>query len=365
MVRRDATTARNAGSQHRREEVMTDTKLVSEDRRKLMKAAAAGAGAVALFGGFGFNPLVAQALAKEAGRSEKPLKAAFSNAGLQATWCAQGKQAAEYWGKLFNVDVTWFDGQLDAVKQRAAIDDMASQKWDFVAMQAFGIGTLTAPVNKMIDAGIPVIDMDTLIAPLDTINVLTFLAPNNEFMGASVTQTLVDAINGEGTMVMTQGALGHTGAQGRAKGFHSVVSKFPKIQVLDEQPADWDVTKVARIWETLLTKYPKIDAAYFHNDDMALAAYKVMQAKGRTEIKIGGCDAMPPAIKAVEEGQMLATVRNPSCRIHGGAIVAGVQAVVNGAKTGTDIPKNIVTDGPVVTKLNAPGMLWMEEAFLI
>ena len=163
---------------------MTDEKSnVSADRRKLLKAAAAGAGAAALFGGLGVNPMISQALAEAAGRSEKPLKAAFSNAGLQATWCAQGKQAAEYWGKLFNVDVTWFDGQLDAVKQRAAIDNMASQKWDFVAIQAFGIGTLTAPVNKMIDAGIPVIDMDTLIAPLDTINVLTFLAPDNEYHG--------------------------------------------------------------------------------------------------------------------------------------------------------------------------------------
>ena len=104
--------------------------------------------------------------------------------------------------------------------------------------------------------------------------------------------------------------------------------------MLDEQPADWDVTKVARIWETLLTKYPKIDAAFFHNDDMALAASKVMQAKGRTETKIGGVDAMPPAIKAVQDGQMYATVRNPSCRIHGGAVIAGVAAVVDGDKTG-------------------------------
>ena len=343
---------------------MTDEKSsISEDRRKLLKAAAAGAGAAALFGGLGVSPMISQALAEAAGRSDKPLKAAFSNAGLQATWCAQGKQAAEYWGKLFNVDVTWFDGQLDAVKQRAAIDNMASQKWDFVAIQAFGIGTLTAPVNKMIDAGIPVIDMDTLIAPAGTINTLTYLAPVNEYMGAAVTQTLVDAINGEGTITMTQGALGHTGAQGRAKGFHSVVSKYPKLQVLNEDPADWDVTKAARIWETLLTKYPKIDAAFFHNDDMALAAYKVMQAKGRTETKIGGVDAMPPAIKAVMDGQMLATVRNPSCRIHGGAIVAGVQAVLQGAKAG--IPKSIVTDGPVVTKANAEGMLWMQEQFLI
>jgi ribose transport system substrate-binding protein len=225
---------------------------------------------------------------------------------------------------------------------------------------------LTAPVNKMIEGGTPVIDMDTLIAPLDTINVHSFLAPDNEFMGSSVTQSLVDAINGEGTMIMTQGALGHTGAQGRARGFESVVKKYPKIQVLDTQPADWDVTKVARIWETLLTKYPKISAAYFHNDDMALAAYNVMKAHNRTEILIGGCDAMPPALAAVSDGRMHATVRNPSCRIHGGAIVAGVAAVVSGEKTGANgIPKNIVTDGPVVTKANAPGMAWMETHFLI
>ena len=86
--------------------------------------------------------------------------------------------------------------------------------------------------------------MDTLIAPLDQINVHSFLAPDNEFMGASVTQALVDAIGGKGNIIMTQGALGHTGAQGRAKGFHSVVDNYPDIKVLDEQPADWDVTKV-------------------------------------------------------------------------------------------------------------------------
>jgi ribose transport system substrate-binding protein len=343
------------------EEAMTDT--TGTGRRDFLTTASIG-GAAAVLGTVGIGP--AMAAGTPAGRSDKPLKAAFSNAGLQATWCAQGKSAAEYWGKLYNVEVTWFDGQLDAVKQRAAIDNMASQKWDFVAIQAFGIGTLTAPVNRMIDAGIPVIDMDTLIAPLSSINVHSFLAPDNEFMGASVTQALVDAIGGEGTMIMTQGALGHTGAQGRARGFNAVVKKYPKIQVLDTQPADWDVTKVARIWETLLTKYPKISAAYFHNDDMALAAYNVMKTHNRTEIKIGGCDAMPPALAAVIDGKMLATVRNPSCRIHGGAIVAGVAAIVSGEKTGPDsIPKNIIVDGPVVTKANAPGLEWMEKHFLI
>src|SRR5216683_1841827 len=288
---------------------MSGTDKSSTTRRDLLQVAASAGTAAALLGGVGIGP----ALAAEVGRSEKPLKAAFSNAGLQATWCAQGKQAAEWWGKLFNVDVTWFDGQLDAVKQRAAIDNMASQKWDFVAIQAFGIGTLTQPVQKMIDAGTPVIDMDTLIAPLDQINVHSFLAPDNEFMGASVTQALVGAIGGKGKVIMTQGALGHTGAQGRAKGFNSVVKQYPNIEVLDTQPADWDVSKTARLWETYLTKYPQIDAAFFHNDDMALAAYNIMKAHNRTNILIGG----------------------------------------------------VVTDGPVVTKANAAGMQWMEDHFLI
>ncbi len=342
-------------------------KIRRPGRRRFIQGAGLSAGTAAvLLAGLGVPPALAQAAGGVAGRSGRKLKAAFSNAGLQATWCAQGKRAAEYWGSLFNVDVTWFDGELAAQKQRAAIDDMASQKWDFVAIQAFGIGTLTAPVNKMIAAGIPVIDMDTLIAPFDKIDIHSFIAPDNDFMGAAVTQALADAIHGEGTMVMTQGALGHTGAQGRARGFRSVVSKYPKIQVLDTQPADWDVTKTARIWETLLNKYPKISAAYFHNDDMALAAYNVMKAHNRTDILIGGCDAMPPALAAVAGGKMLATVRNPSCRIHGGAIVAGVAAVVSGEKTGADgIPKNIVADGPVVTKANAPGMMWMEKHYLI
>jgi ribose transport system substrate-binding protein len=57
------------------------------------------------------------------------------------------------------------------------------------------------PIEKIINAGVPVIDMDTLIAPLDQIDVHSFLAPDNEFMGAAVTQVLMDQIRGEGIMV--------------------------------------------------------------------------------------------------------------------------------------------------------------------
>ena len=174
------------------------------NRRDVFKKLGATALGAALLADAGFDPAMAQALAPGA----KPMKAAFSNAGLQATWCAQGKQAAEAWGKLMNVEVTWFDGELSATKQRAAIDNMASQKWDFVAIQTFGIGTLTDPIKKMIDEGTPVIAMDTLVAPPGTVPLQTFIAPDNIMMGSVVTNALVKAMGGAGNMVMTQGALG-------------------------------------------------------------------------------------------------------------------------------------------------------------
>ena len=343
-------------------EIMLD-ELIKEaaNRRDVFKKlGAAGLGA-ALMANAGFDPAMAQELKK----ASKPLKAAFSNAGLQATWCAQGKQAAEAWGTLMNVEISWFDGELSATKQRSSIDNMASQKWDFVAIQPFGIGTLVDPVKKMIDSGTPVIAMDTLIAPPGTINIHTQISPDNVFMGSVVTNQIMAAIKGEGNVVMTQGALGHSGAQGRAKGFKQVLAAYPNVKLINEEPADWDVTKVARIWESILTQNENIAAAFFHNDDMALAAHNVMKAKNRTGIIIGGVDAMPPAVNAVLEGVMLATVRNPSCRIHGWSVAAGVAAVVGGEKSPKDIPAYILADGPVITTETAPGHLWLQKNFLI
>ncbi|GAB4412071.1 MAG: sugar ABC transporter substrate-binding protein [Anaerolineae bacterium] len=291
----------------------------------------------------------------------KPLRAAFSNAGLGATWCAQGKEAAEKWGKWLGVEVTWFDGGLSIDKQRKAIEDMAAQDWDFVAIQAFGIDTLVDPVKRMIEKGIPVIQMDTTISK-DDIGITTFLEPDNIFMGEVVSQALFTAIGGEGKVIMTQGALGHTGAQKRAQGFQQAIAKYPNIEVLAEDPADWDVNKVAKLWEDYLVKYPDIKAGYFHNDDMALAAAKVIKNAGREkDIVLGGIDAMPPAITAVKDGTLLTSVRNPSCRIHWGAVVIGAMA----ATGTTGIPKYILMDGPVVTAQNADGLFFMEEQLLL
>ena len=159
---------------------------------------------------------------------------------------------------------------------------------------------------------------------------------------------------------MTQGALGHSGAQKRAAGFRRALKRYPNIKLLAEDTAEWDVNKAAKLWEDYLVKFPKIDAAFFHSDDMALAASRVLR-NGNRDVKLGSVDAMPEAIAAIKDGRLMVSVRNSSARIHWGALVVGALAAT-GAK---DIPKYIQIDGPVVTKEIADGVAFMETHFLL
>jgi len=291
---------------------------------------------------------------RRAHAQDKKLKAAMSSAGLAGTWNAQGQEAALKWGALLGVDITWFDGEFDPAIQRGKIDQMATEKWDFVAMQPGAIGTLVEPVQTMIDAGIPVIDMDTLIAPLDklkSMGVVTLIAPNNVFMSESVVAKLVEKMGFAGKIAHIGGAPGHTGAQARGQGFQNIVKKYAdKITVVADEPADWDVAKAASLTESILNSNPDITGIFADNDDMALAARQAVENAGMgDQVFVGGVDAMQPAIQAVADGKLVATARNSATRIHGWAVIAGAYAATVGLEQAKkDIPFFVLADGPAI-----------------
>ena len=287
--------------------------------------------------------------------SAAPLRAAMMNDGLVVSWGAQGKLAAEQFGRWLGVEITWFDGNLDLNQQRTNMEQIALGDWDFVAVQPGSIGTLVESTQRLTQRGIPVIDMDTLIAPfplLQQIGILTFITPDNVAMAESVVQALVDKMGGQGKIAHTWGRQGHTGAQGRAQGFYNIISRYPNIEVVDDQPGDWNVELTTQIWDILLNRHPDLTAGFLHNDDMALAARQVVEQHGmQDQVILGGVDAMIPAIQAVNEGRLLATARNSSPRVHGWAVLAGYYAATKGLdQARADIPPMIVADGTLITR---------------
>jgi len=353
-------------------------------RRDLFKAG------ISVGAGLSFGNLLALSNYRRAHAQDQPLRAAMSSAGLAGTWNAQGQEAALYWANLFGVEVVWFDGEFDPVAQRSKFDQIATESWDFVAVQPNTIDVLAEPIQALIDAGTPVIGMDTLIAPLDKqqeMGVLTFIAPDNVFMASSVMNEMVKAMGGAGKISHLGGMPGHTGAQARGQGFLNIVAQYPDIEVVDDQPADWNVDTAAQLTEAVLNRTPDLNAIFADNDDMALAARQVVENAGLgDQVIVGGVDAMPPALEAVANGRLLATCRNPSNRIHGWAVVAGVFAATAGLEAAREgIPFFVLADGPAVSgtidanpdfasepwKLgnygmsSIPGQLWLESQYLL
>ncbi len=334
------------------------------DRRKFMSTMAMTAGGLTALSQFGFE--------SEAQAAPKRFKAAYSAIIMAVFWVTKGAETFQHLGNLAGFDFDIYDATADAGKQRSQIDLIASKadEYDVVFIHPAAIGAYTEPVKELISKGVVVVDIDTLLVPdLSTIDILTFTEPDNIFMGSQVTEYLCKKIGYKGNLIHTQGQLTHTGAQGRAKGFRQVVSKYPDIKVIDETPGEWSVDKTRQIWDSLLVKYEKIDGGFFHNDDMALGAYAALQAVDRDkDTVLCGVDAMAPALRALKKGQIQGTVFNPACRVHGYAFWAAWFHMVNKVKK-SKIPTFIRCDGPVVTVDSKPeeidSYIWCNEHFLI
>jgi len=325
----------------------------------------------------------------------KPMTAAYSNNSLRHSWCAQGKDAVDYYAKFLNITIDWQDQSGDANEQLAIFNNFAANasKYDFVGVQPVSIGTLVEPITTLIKAGKPVVDIDTLIAPLkqqQDMGVLTFMSCDNIILAEGVCTALAQKIGGKGSVAHIGGDPGHSGAQGRGKGFHNVFDPLAAsgaVTIVEDQPANWLADKAASLTQTFLTKYPDLVAIFYDNDDMAVPGLKAVQDAGRDKTCfVGGLDAMPPAVQLVAAGQLTATARNSANRVHSWSVIAGAWAATIGLdKAKGQIPQWLYVDGPIITvpdpvdpKLAdtpwlikglgvgfAEGSLWLEDNFLM
>lgn len=284
----------------------------------------------------------------------RPLKAAFSNAGLQSTWCSLGKTTAELWGRLLNVDVTWFDGEFDPEKQRNKIDSIVQRDWDFCCFQAVQIDSLAEPTRRLKERGIPVISMDTLLVEMNQLRdtgVWTMITPDQVNMAEMAVGYLMDKIGGKGKVIHIGGLDGHSGAQGRRQGFENIVKKFPDVEVVGGgvRWCDWKKEKARNTFESLLQQETTpIAGAFFHSDDMALASVPALKGTIHEKMMVAAVDGQKEGLDAVKNGVLLATSVNPVCRIHRTALFLGQFFARN--KESVDLaPLEVITPGPLVT----------------
>lgn len=346
--------------------VVAERQLRELTRRGLLHSAAAG-------GGLGLASLLSGCTAATptgtAGPAgQRPLRAAFSNAGLQSTWCKLGKDTAELWGRLLGVEVVWYDGEFDPQKQRDKIDLIVDDDWNFCCFQAVQIDTLAEPVRALKKRGVPVISMDTLLVPLDQmrdVGVWVEVTPDQRFMGASSTRYLMEKIGGRGRVIHIGGLSAHSGAQGRREGFEQVLAEYPEVEVVGGEVrwCDWKKQKARDTFEALLEQSSEpIAGAFFHSDDMALACVPALVGTPHENMVVTAVDGQKEGLEAVRAGQLAATTVNPVCLIHMTSLVLG-QFIARNQESVDDVPLEIITPGPLVSQEsgNLEAMLYLAD----
>jgi len=342
--------------------VPESTSQATSRRTFLERAAGAGTlGATALLAG-------CRGSADSGSGDRKRLRAAFSNAGLQSTWCKLGKDTAELWGDLLGVEVVWFDGEFDPQKQRDKIEPIVDGDWDFCCFQAVQIDSLEEPVKRLKKREIPVISMDTLlVAPerMRDVGVWCEVTPNQDFMGESSTRYMMQKIGGKGRVIHIGGLSAHSGAQGRKRGFEKVLAEYPQVEVVGGgvRWCDWKKEKARNAFETLLGESDEpIAGAFFQSDDMALACLPALEGTPHEKMVITAVDGQKEGLAAIREGKLAATTVNPVCLIHMTALALG-QFIVRNKEAVENVPLEIVTPGPLVSRDtgNLEAMLYLAD----
>lgn len=242
-----------------------------------------------------------------------------------------------------DIEVTWRDAQNDTLKQRAQVEELVQAKVDVLIISPKEAQPLTDPVGKVFDAGIPVIVLDRAVLGD---KYTTFIGADNKKIGKAAGEWVKQVLGGKGKVVELKGLMTSTPGQDRNAGFREAL-QGSEIEIAFEADMKWLEPDARKEMDSALSRLPKIDLVYAHNDPGAHGAYLAAKAAGREkEIKFVGIDALPhEGVAYVEQGMLDATFQYPT---------GGREAIETAAKIlhGEKPPKTITLGSRMFSKDN-------------
>ena len=146
----------------------------------------------------------------------------------------------------------------------------------------------------------------------------------------------------------------------RQKGFADAIAGSG-IKVLDSQFGNWSRDDAFKVMQDYLTKFPKIDAVWCQDDDMAVGVLEAIKQANRTDVKmvIGGA-GMKDMIKKVADGDAMMPVNV----LYPPAMVAtALELTVAGLYDQVPIRGKYILDATLVTKENAAEFYFPDSPF--
>ncbi|MFH0174799.1 substrate-binding domain-containing protein [Streptomyces cacaoi] len=266
---------------------------------------------------------------------------------LNNPFFVQIQSGAKAEAKKLGVDLTVTDAQNDASQQANQLQNFTSSGLDSIIVNPVDSDAASNSVKAADKAKIPVIAVDRGV---NKATVDALVASDNVAGGELAAKTVAEKLGGTGKIVILQGQAGTSAARERAEGFAKGLKAYPGIQVLAQQPADFDRTKGLDVMSNLLQAHPDVQGVIAANDEMALGAIKALGSKAGKSVQVVGFDGTPDGLTAVKNGTLYASVAQQPSEL-------GRIAVDNALKAlqGKKVEETVKVPVKVVTKENVAG----------
>jgi simple sugar transport system substrate-binding protein len=248
------------------------------------------------------------------------------------------------------VDISYFECKTptDVACQTAQIEDAVAQGFQAIVITPMGPEVVPA-LDAAADSGVKVILVDN---NMEEFTKETAVAATDNVKGGEMAGAYLATVLKPGdTIGLMEGVRGVPALDARIAGVQSAMEELGVTVVLGGAETKCDAAQGATVAEDLLTREPDLTALYSACDDPALAAIKVAQQKGK-DLLIMGYDGLPDAAKAIQAGDMRATI----AQFPGKMAELGVDAAVR-AVNGESVEPFIDTGTELVTSDNADQFL--------
>jgi ribose transport system permease protein len=249
--------------------------------------------------------------------------------------------------KKLGVDLTVTDAQNDASQQANQLQNFTSSGLGAIIVNPVDSDAASNSVKAADKAKIPVIAVDRVVNNAKT---ATLVASDNVAGGELAAKSIAEKLGGKGKIVILQGQAGTSAARERAQGFANGLKAYPGIQVVAQQPADFDRTKGLDVMSNLLQAHPDVQGVIAANDEMALGAIKALGSKAGKSVSVVGFDGTPDGLKAVEGGTLYASVAQQPSQLGKIAVDNALRAL-----QGKKVEETVKVPVKVVTKENVAG----------
>lgn len=208
------------------------------------------------------------------------------------------------------VNIEVYQAHDDNVRQIQNIESLIKKKVDLLIVAPNEAEAITPVIEKVYDAGIPVILVDRKI---NSEKYTAYVGADNYEIGRRAGEYIADRLKGKGRVIEIAGLKGSTPAVERHRGMVEALKAAPDVQVIASVEAGWFQQKAGEVMDSLLDVYPQVDLVFAQNDRMAIGAYeKARQKKRAGQIAFVGVDAVTDGVESVAGGRLDATFIYPT-----------------------------------------------------